>query len=257
MKFVHKLRRWPPLRHAYFNLFTARYLRQMISPRLTFSEAGEDQKIAELLTSVNFFIDIGAYDGITGSNTFLFALRGARGLCFEPVRETFTKLNALYRFNPRVTCRHCAISDRAGAVMIKSWGGLSCIGETEDKSHSAQFAAVSHFIRPESIDRMTFAEAAAGLSIPNPVDLLSVDVEGHELNVLRSLPLQRLRFRLIVLETHLRDQSTNELLWQHRDLDEMNSLLQAHGYCPIWNNWANTFYAPRHVEEGEPGAANG
>ncbi len=243
-KINSRLRRWPLLRRIYFNLFTGRYLWARLSPRASFAQDSEDIKIAEMLQDVRFFVDIGAYDGITDSNTFLFALRGARGICFEPVRETFVKLTALYRFNRRVICRCCAVSDTTRQGTITKMRGLSCIPETEDRSHSLHYPVLAARTECEPIQLMTFAEAAASIAIPNPVDLLSIDVEGHELSVLQSIPLERLRFRMIVIESHLRDRATNELLWRHRDWDAMNGLLNAHGYHPIWENWVNTFYAP-------------
>ena len=50
-----------------------------------------------------------AFPGRTRSE---FALDGARGLCLEPVRETFTKLRWLYLLNDRVTTVKLGVSDQ-------------------------------------------------------------------------------------------------------------------------------------------------
>ena len=254
------IRRLPLLRRLYFNLFTMRYVRALLFPRPSYAQAGEDTRIRELLNDVRFFIDIGSYDGITDSNTFLFALRGAHGICFEPVRETFIKLSALYRFNRRVECRCCGISDIKRQGTIYPMQGLSCIPETEDPDHSVCHPVLAQRTRCEPIQLVTFADAVAGLDLPDPIDLLSLDVEGHELNVLRSIPFEQFRFRMIVVETHLRQPLTSGFLWRHRDLDAINALLRTCGYYPVSESWANTLYAPRSepadVAREETGAAN-
>ena len=51
-----------------------------ISKKSSFAQAGEGLKLEELIGDVRWFVDIGANDGVTGSNTFYFALRGARGI---------------------------------------------------------------------------------------------------------------------------------------------------------------------------------
>ena len=39
-----------------------------------------------------FFLDIGAHDGVTGSNTFFFEKLGWDGICLEPIPSVFDKL---------------------------------------------------------------------------------------------------------------------------------------------------------------------
>jgi hypothetical protein len=68
-----------------------------------------------------------------------------------------------------------------------------------------------------------------------------VDVEGHELNVLRSVPFDRYRFRVVIVETHHQNEQ-GEFTWKHRDWDEIHALMAAHGYTPAYRNAVNTFY---------------
>ena len=46
-----------------------------MSKKRSFAQAEEDLKLEELIGDVRWFVDIGANDGVTGSNTFYFALR--------------------------------------------------------------------------------------------------------------------------------------------------------------------------------------
>jgi hypothetical protein len=87
-----------------------------------------------------------------------------------------------------------------------------------------------------------FGEAIEGLGLPVQCDLLSIDVEGHELNVLESIPLDRYSFRAVVVETHLFDAKAGVYKWRHRDLTRIEQLLAKHGYSPAHRSWLNTIY---------------
>jgi FkbM family methyltransferase len=231
------VRRSSVARYLYARSFALRY---WAAPRSghSFAQADEDLIVEKLLQRVEFFIDIGAHDGISGSNTFYFALRGTRGICFEPVRWTFQKLQSLYAFNRRVQCRNVGISDKSGETEIVGADFLSYIPDTMDEAHLRAHPPLE--TKAEKIKLFTFSEAIAGLEIPQTTDLLSVDVEGHELNVLRSIPFDRYRFRAIVLETHLEEKGV--LKWRHRDLDAIELLLSAAGYHRSNSTWVNTIY---------------
>jgi FkbM family methyltransferase len=224
-------------RHLYARSYVLRYLRAPKSDH-SFSQAGEDLLVGSVLDNVDFFIDIGAHDGISGSNTFHFALNGARGICFEPIRWTFQKLQSLYALNRKVICRNVGISDVAGEIEMVSADFLSYIPSTVDESHLSMHSPVE--TKFERIKLLTFPEAIAGVDIPKAIDLLSIDVEGHELNVLRSIPFNQFGFRVIVLETHLEENA--KVKWKHRDLDAIESLLCAAGYLRWKTTWVNTIY---------------
>jgi hypothetical protein len=75
-------------------------------------------------------------------------------------------------------------------------------------------------------------------------DLLSIDVEGHELNVLHGIDWQRhpKPARCLVLETHSQGGSGS---WRHRDYEAIESLLAEHGYLKLAANQNNTFWLHR------------
>lgn len=224
-------------RYLYARSFALRYWAASRSGH-SFAQAGEDLIVENLLHRIAFFIDIGAHDGISGSNTFYFALRGARGICFEPMRWTFQKLQSLYALNRRVQCCNVAISDRSEEAEIVGADFLSYIPHTVDEAHLCIDPPLE--TKVEKIRLSTFSEAIAGLNVPPTIDLLSIDVEGHELNVLSSIPFDQYRFRAIVLETHLEE--NGRVKWRHRDLDAIELLLSAAGYHRSSSTWVNSIY---------------
>ena len=77
-------------------------------------------------------------------------------------------------------------------------------------------------------------------------DLLSIDVEGHELSVLRGMDWVKhpKPARCLVIETQSRDGTE---LWLHRDFTAIEQLLAGCHYCKIASNRNNTFWL--HHEE--------
>lgn len=238
------LRTIPAARRLHCYSFLYRYMRARLISQSSFAQYGEDLLIQKMVPEVRFFIDIGANDGITGSNSFYFALRGAGGISFEPVSEPFRKLRSLYALRRNIVCRKIAVSDREGEAEIVAADYYSYLPETEDTMHSSVsdgWALLSP--KPQRVILRTFAHAIANVKVPTTVDLLSLDVEGHELNVLRSIPFDEYRFRCIVVETHIEIEGNR--IWQHRDLSAINQLLASYSYKPVIETVANTLYVPR------------
>ena len=88
---------------------------------------------------------------------------------------------------------------------------------------------------------MRFEDAIQGLHLPAQCDLLSIDVEGHELNVLKAIDFQRYTFRAVVIETHLIN-SDGSYKWRHRDLEKIEGLLSKYDYQVVHRTWVNTIY---------------
>jgi FkbM family methyltransferase len=237
------LARRPLARSIYFRTWILRYAVESIRRRPSYAQAKEDILVEELVGRVKWFVDVGAHDGISGSNTFKFALDGAQGLCLEPLRETFAKLRWLYLLNDRVTTARLGVSDQDREADIVAADVLAYIPETEDHQHSKFYR-----LPPCDLERISlrrFSVIAEMYELPHLIDLLSIDVEGHELNVLRSIPFDRYAFKCIIVETHLRASDSDQPDWSHRDLEQIESLLEAHGYTRAATTYVNTIYVHR------------
>src|SRR4051794_23562842 len=70
-----------------------------------------------------FFVDIGAYDGVTISNTYSLEQIGWKGICIEPVPSVFETL----RQKRRCDCINAALSDKDMGYnnFIQTTGGRS------------------------------------------------------------------------------------------------------------------------------------
>lgn len=223
-------------------LLPFRYIRRRLFSRDTYAADYEDLAAWIMLGGVKSFVDVGANDGISGSNTFLFALRGAAGLCFEPDPANYAQLTGMYRCHRRIRCVAEGMSDATGQVAMRCDGLLSTITATEDAGLNSLLAGWRSGEASEvKIAVNTLAHWFSSQPAFVGCDVLSIDVEGHELNVLRGIDWTATPkpARCLIVETHANGVACS---WSHRDLDAMFELLAAHDYQQVAKSANNTFW---------------
>ena len=203
----------------YIKYYTKVLLDNWTVNKNSYAQHGEDNLIELLLPSgVSSFIDIGANDGVLFSNTYKFAKMGASGLCVEPSKSSFRKLRLNHLFHPAIQCLHSAISDRNGLLFLKEEGyecTLSNISKKEAKGCV-------------KIQAITFDSLLSKFPSFQEIDLLSVDVEGHEDEVFSSLKNDEFSAKIIILES---DKSKKS---------DLLSIPSLKCYEPICTNGLNT-----------------
>mmetsp|Transcript_5470 Transcript_5470/g.15667 ORF Transcript_5470/g.15667 Transcript_5470/m.15667 type:complete len:541 (+) Transcript_5470:456-2078(+) len=157
-----------------------------------------------------FFIDVGAGDGRTFSNTwFLELVQCWKGLAIEPARTTYPQLE---RSRTGSTTVNGAICETAGAKRFTDvtnggrWTGWSGFAETFDKQHTHQievFLKERKTWAKEVYDVKCFRlQTLLDLEKVKHVDYLAVSVEGHELQVLKSVNFSKVTVDLIEVAVH-------------------------------------------------------
>jgi FkbM family methyltransferase len=199
--------------------------------RESYAQHDEDKLIELLLPEgVNNFIDIGANDGVLFSNTYKFAKEGAKGLCIEPSPSAYRKLRLNHIFHKKVKCVNAAISNKNGKIFLNEDGYESTLSRvTNEKSHKSN-----------EVSCYTFDEILNKNSDLQKIDLLSIDVEGHEKEVIEGFKRPYFRTKIIVIES---------------DKSEIGKLLTMEGlkdYYPIYTNSLNTILAHSEVVINRP-----
>ena len=169
-----------------------------------YADGGQDQVVHEKFFPNKMhgvFVDIGAHAGIRCSNTYFFekTLQWT-GICFEPNPKTYQELIR----KRKCLCIEGAVSDKEGTDTFvchrNSWvsGLLNKYNEThykkwkldtviKDKNRIIQVKTylLNHILLENDIKH---------------VDLLSIDTEGGELDILKSIDFDRFFIDVIVVE---------------------------------------------------------
>jgi len=133
------------------------------------------------------FVEIGAFDGDTYSNTSALADLGWQGLYIEPMPTFFDRCRSRHAKNPAVTTVNLAVGAASGRAFMVDKGALTQIRQGYERD------AVEVEIRRLD-DILTEQELTPGF------DLLVVDVEGFEGEVFAGFDLARWRPSAIIIE---------------------------------------------------------
>jgi FkbM family methyltransferase len=205
--------RWRPVRRAALQLRRAsqRSLRRAAERRGRYSRSRPaafdmDGKLEAILPSCGYFVEAGANDGYTQSNTYyLERVRGWRGLLIEPVPELFEQARR-ERTASSVQNYALVAPEQSGSLTTMRFAGLMSIvagvrGDADaDREYvDAAFALGANESYEVSVEGKTLSELLSAENDPE-IDLLSLDLEGYEHVALRGLDLDRHQPRFILLE---------------------------------------------------------
>ncbi len=174
----------------------------LLGIKSTFSQYGEDHLINILLSpgTKGTYVDVGSHHPFQGSNTYGLYLRGWRGLTVDPNPE-FS--DAYARFRPHEPHLVEGVSDTHGSM---TYYGYDCNvyntlsdQRAADLAHGGTMATTRSSVTTRPLHEMV-DEHLGG----RPIDLLSVDCEGLDFQVIRSLDLTRNRPTVIIMEDYAR-----------------------------------------------------
>lgn len=157
-----------------------------------YSQSKEQQAILNYFgTFKGTFLDIGANDGITFSNTYALALLGWKGIAIEPSPKAYKKLKELYDSNNNVDVCNFAIGKIDGSLILKESGSILGNGDVAlvssfDESEVERFKSVTSW-EDVSVKCMTW-DSFQKIAIKK-YDFISMDIEGSELDVLPNIDL--------------------------------------------------------------------
>jgi FkbM family methyltransferase len=166
--------------------------------KFTYAQEGEDIIAQALLPEANgFYVEVGAFHPVSISNTYLFYRKGWRGIVIDPVPEV---VELFRQRRPNDLVVECAVSNEEGERRFD----IMQVGETnrldgETVSEPAKAPLRSIQVRCRKLASILDEHLPTGKMI----DFLSVDTEGHDLNVLQSNDWQRYRPRLVAVEDFL------------------------------------------------------
>jgi FkbM family methyltransferase len=135
------------------------------------------------------FVDIGANHPTKLSNTFYFEEHGWSGFAFDPIKD----MNAEWKTKrPNTEISNIAIGSEAKMVSfhkspnVDDWGNMLSSVVDDDNENTVQ------------VQCLPLSEAIT----TTKVDLLSIDVEGYEMDVLRGIDFSAMRPKIIILENN-------------------------------------------------------
>lgn len=190
------------------------------------------------------FVDVGAFDGEWLSNTACLADLGWAGLMVEPHPVSFELCKARHQDNRAVHVVNCAVGTPEGTIGLLLGEALSTtVPEQRARYRDIEWARNFTAGGEVEVTQVRLDTLLPVFRIPPGFDLLSIDVEGAELSVLRSFDLDLWRPRVAIVE--LMDQHPDFAQDQRirEEAAEIRALFGSHGYVVCYGDATNTVFA--------------
>lgn len=186
-----------------------------------------------------FFVEFGATNGVTNSNTWLFEkVYNWRGILAEPNPVWHDDLAK----NRSAAIDHRCVASSTGKVVTF----LATNSSDPELSSIAEFSSGDHFagIRAEgnriSVETVSLHDLLQQHDAPFQIDYLSIDTEGNEFDVLSHFDFSSHAISLISVELNIETEA------------KIEALLTEKGYVRVfreYSQWDGWFVKPRYLQE--------
>lgn len=175
-----------------------------VSNQVSYSQFGEDLLIQPLLQSEaqnkGIYVDIGAYHPVRWSNTFLFYLQGWRGVNVDANREA---MEAFKSMRPDDTNLFSAVDVKTGTASYVRFqeGAWNNTWMTKEELSKTQIP--SPILGVEEVPCIHINDLLNQHVQGRKIDLLTVDIEGPDLEVVYSIDFSRFSPLVIAAEIEI------------------------------------------------------
>jgi FkbM family methyltransferase len=202
---------------------------------MSYSQSGEDIVASYVFRNRGIrqpsYLDIGAHDPFLFSNTALFYAMGSSGVNVEANPDL---IDAFRLKRPRDKNICCAVTEKTGpCTLVVPDEGETLASVAAPASEPSQVPQGRRISVPGRCLREILDEYCAG-SFP---DFLSLDVEGMDFEILKQIPFERTKPKVICVETVSYSASGNG-----RKDDSIAGFLEAAGYFNYADTNINTIF---------------
>lgn len=165
------------------------------------SKSGDDIQIHKLMNykTKGTYVDIGCWKPTKHSNTYFFYLRGWKGICVDPNPE----LKSIFaKVRPKDTFVNAAVSNDASPEtyyqLEDALSSMNTLDYSFIKQHHLEANVKAEIIVPKiSLEHLLDTHLENGC----PLDFMDVDVEGLDIEVLKSNNWNKYRPKIVMVES--------------------------------------------------------
>ena len=208
------------------------YRPKIFFPKKTYSMFGEDLIVKDFFKKKKkgFYVDVGCYHPLEGSNTYLLYKKGWHGINLDISTLSIELFNVARKEDLNV---NVAVSNKSKKVKIYFRKKINMLNTINKKFAKSIF---KKGFQTKSINSNTLNSILKNSKFKNKrIDFLNLDIEGNELNALKSIDLKKYQPKLICVEIH-------NFGMIHKNYDDyytrnpVYKFLNNRGYKILWKN---------------------
>lgn len=237
-------------------LFIEKIIRKIYSgylypySKISYSQNGEDVIIKDLFARIGIqkptYLDIGANEPFYISNTYLFYSKGCKGVCIEPnptlhkkfkrKRDRDTCINAGIAFDDQVEADFYMFSNKANGL------GTFSKEEAEFWENTGNAIIGKHKIEAIIKTRLVRVNEIMAEYFTTHPNFISIDVEGLDLAILKTIDFDRFQPEVICAETLGYEEGNKEVKNQN-----LIDFLQSKGYFVYADTHINSIFCRENI----------
>jgi len=179
-----------------FNYLSLLY-KKFFEKKISYSQGGIDLLLNHIFKNKKngFYIDIGCNHPVKNNNTYLFYKKGWSGINIDLDKKS---IDLFKLFRPNDKNINCAVSSSNLEQNLFFYHDKSPINTISDLAANYQNANVKEI---RKIKTQTLNSILDNLNLKNKqIDIVSIDVEGHEMEVIKGFNLQKYKPHVVVVE---------------------------------------------------------
>lgn len=212
-------------------------------PKISYSQCGEDLIIHYIFKWLKInkptYIDVGAFHPTKLSNTYLFYKNGAEGVCIEPDPVLYSEIK---KNRVRDKCLNVGIGVDENSS-AKFYVMTSKTLNTFSKEEAMRYKKYKNQKIEMVVDLpiMTINNAIEKHCEKTP-DFISIDIEGMELKILKSLDFEKFRPKVFCIETLTYTEDKSE-----EKVQETIDFLVSKNYFVYADTYINTIFVDKKI----------
>lgn len=211
---------------------------------VSYSQSGEDVIVNYLFNTYNItnptYLEIGTNYPIKCNNTFYFYNRGSRGVCIEPDSEMYKVIKKV-RPHDTVLNVGIGISDVKEAIFYLFPGEVN--GWSTFSKEEAELREKKSGIKPKEVIVPLRSINSVIEQYFNPwPNFISLDVEGLDLQILRSMDFDRFKPEVICVETITFSTNNTE-----EKINDIAAFMHMKGYITYADTHINTIFCKKEL----------
>ena len=197
----------------------------------SYSMDGEDLFISDYFKDrkLGFYVDVGCYHPLDGNNTYLLHKKGWKGINLDINKLSIELFNVARKkdFNVNV-----AVSNKSKRVKVYYRKKINMLNTIDKKFAKVNFKKGfnTKTIYSNSLDSILEKSKYRNKKI----DFLNIDIEGNEINALKSFNFTKYKPKLVCIEIHNLKTTKNNVSYYKES--PIYKFLNKKSYKLLWNN---------------------
>lgn len=206
-----------------------------------YSQHGEDLILDKIFQGKQkgFFVEVGCIDGKRFSNTLHFEKKGWSGICVEAHCDY---IELLKKNRPASKVVHCAVGKEDKLEVdffANSRGSLSTLDNSQEETFKEKYGEFFTGFRKQVVPMMSLNSIFNKYNV-NEIDVLSLDIEGFEVEAMQGINLKKFYPKVLVIESDSTDHEGN-----------LDKIILNHNYYKLLKVSQNVYYIRKDVNFDE------